>query len=407
MRELTEKDFAKAVKNPLMTMKYKQLSHFAEYRAERIENVKVSNRNYVSIENMLPDRGGIERASSLPNAKTLSKYVEGDILLSNIRPYFKKIWFANTTGGCSNDVLVVRPNGVDAKFLFYVLSNNNFFNYSTVTSKGTKMPRGSKTAIMKYLAPDVDTTIQVRIAEILSAYDDAIENNNRRIALLEKAARELYREWFVRFRFPGYENVRFVNDLPEGWEVKKLTKIAKVNPPLYAAKNANEEINYIDISSVDNGRFHGYTKYIANEAPSRARRKIKMYDTIYSTVRPSLKGYRFIVSCHLNAIVSTGFAVIRSKKQYDSAFIYFLLTEQRVVDYFAQIATGTSYPAISGSDIERLKIILPNEIIRNMYWDNVKPMFDKVDKCESQSQNLARQRDLLLPRLMSGKLEVS
>jgi type I restriction enzyme S subunit len=206
-------------------MKYTQLSQVAEFRTDRIRIEEVSHSNYISTENMLPDRGGVEDSSTLPDVKTLQKFVNEDILLSNIRPYFKKVWFANTIGGCSNDVLVVRPKGIAAKFLYYVLSENKFFSYSTVTSKGTKMPRGSKSAIMKYLVPDVDEPTQTRIAEILSAYDDAIENNNRRILLLEKAVRELYREWFVRFRFPGYERARFVNGLPEGWEITKLSTL--------------------------------------------------------------------------------------------------------------------------------------------------------------------------------------
>lgn len=95
---------------------------------------------------------------------------------------------------------------VDNKFLYYVLSDNNFFNYSTVTSKGTKMPRGSKNAIMKYWVPDLDLPTQRKIADILSSYDELIKANNERIELLEQVAQELYREWFVRFRFPGHEN---------------------------------------------------------------------------------------------------------------------------------------------------------------------------------------------------------
>ena len=114
-----------------------------------------------------------------------------------------------------------------------------------------------------------DLPTQTRIADILSAYDDAIENNNRRIALLEKAAQELYLERFVRFRFTGHESTRFVNGLPEGWGIERLSKLAKVNPPLYTTENENDEINYIDISSVDSGKLHGYTKYTASEVPSR------------------------------------------------------------------------------------------------------------------------------------------
>lgn len=130
-------------------MKYRILSTACEYRKDRISADEVNKNNYISTENMLPNRGGVETASSVADGKTFPAYKEGDILLSNIRPYFKKIWFADKKGGCSNDVLVLKANkSVDKKFLYYVLSDNNFFNYSTVTSKGTKMPRGSKNAII-------------------------------------------------------------------------------------------------------------------------------------------------------------------------------------------------------------------------------------------------------------------
>ena len=99
--------------------------------------------------------------------------------MSNIRPYFKKIWFANCNGGCSNDVLVFRANAdTDARFLYYVLADNAFFNYSTATSKGTKMPRGDKTTIMQYGVPHFDLPTQRKIAGILADIDDKIALNN-------------------------------------------------------------------------------------------------------------------------------------------------------------------------------------------------------------------------------------
>ena len=111
------------------------------------------------------------------------------------------------------------------------------------------MPRGSKHAIMKYLVPDVDLPTQKRIADILSAYDDLIENNNRRIKLLEKAAKDLYKEWFVRFRFPGHENTKFENGLPQGWEVKRLGDYGQVEtgktPPTINPENYGDEIMFV------------------------------------------------------------------------------------------------------------------------------------------------------------------
>ena len=151
-------------------MEYKLLSEVSVYRKDRIGSDKVNKENYISTENMLSNRGGVENATTVASAKSFPAYKKGDILLSNIRPYFKKIWYATQEGGCSNDVLVVKAGKtVDSKFLYYVLSDNNFFNYSTVTAKGTKMPRGSQNAIMKYWVPNLDLPPQNKIAEILSS----------------------------------------------------------------------------------------------------------------------------------------------------------------------------------------------------------------------------------------------
>ena len=206
-------------------MEYKLLSEVSVYRKDRIGSDKVNKENYISTENMLSNRGGVENATTVASAKSFPAYKKGDILLSNIRPYFKKIWYATQEGGCSNDVLVVKAGKtVDSKFLYYVLSDNNFFNYSTVTAKGTKMPRGSQNAIMKYWVPNLDLPTQKKIADILSSYDELIKANNERIELLEQTVQELYKEWFVRFRFPGYENAKFEEGIPEGWSYVRFGK---------------------------------------------------------------------------------------------------------------------------------------------------------------------------------------
>ncbi|WP_423363042.1 restriction endonuclease subunit S [Mycoplasma sp. P36-A1] len=107
-------------------------------------------------------------------------YLTGVSSISNIRPYFKKIWYAENEGGCSNDVLVIRANkDVDSKFLYYVLSDDAFFEYDTATSKGTKMPRGDKSAIMQYQVPDLSIESQREIASTLTALDNRIDENKK------------------------------------------------------------------------------------------------------------------------------------------------------------------------------------------------------------------------------------
>lgn len=140
----------------------------------------LTDTDYISTENMLPNKGGITTASSLPSTAQTQAYMKDDVLVSNIRPYFKKIWLADCNGGCSNDVLVFRANeDTDARFLYYVLADDAFFDYSTATSKGTKMPRGDKTAIMQYEVPHFDLQTQKKIAGVLADIDDKIALNDR------------------------------------------------------------------------------------------------------------------------------------------------------------------------------------------------------------------------------------
>lgn len=159
-------------------MKYK-LSDICVYAKGKIDVSDLTSIDYISTENMLPNKEGVTIASSLPNTAQTHAYKKSDVLVSNIRPYFKKIWFADRNGGCSNDVLVLRAKeNTNARFLYYVLSNDTFFDYSTATSKGTKMPRGDKKAIMLYEVPRFDLFTQKKIAKILTDIDDKIALNN-------------------------------------------------------------------------------------------------------------------------------------------------------------------------------------------------------------------------------------
>ncbi|EMB64632.1 restriction endonuclease subunit S, partial [Streptococcus mutans] len=170
-------------------MKFEELSQVSSYVSERIEINNLSLENYISTENMISERRGVVEASKLPTGKTTIAFKKGDILISNIRPYFKKIWLADKSGGCSNDVLVIRANEkISNRFLYYVLSSNNFFAYAVGTSKGTKMPRGDKKAIMKYSVPLFSFEEQEKIANILSSYDKKIFLNKQINHHLEQMA---------------------------------------------------------------------------------------------------------------------------------------------------------------------------------------------------------------------------
>lgn len=159
-------------------MKY-SLADICEYVNYRIDVSTLNKDTYISTENMIANKRGVTRAYSLPTVMQTQSFQVGDVLVSNIRPYFKKIWFAEFNGGCSNDVLVFRARkGMSKRFLYYTLADNKFFDYSMANSKGTKMPRGDKAAIMKYEIRQFTYNEQEKIADILCIFDKKIRLNS-------------------------------------------------------------------------------------------------------------------------------------------------------------------------------------------------------------------------------------
>ena len=156
-----------------------KLEEICLFRMGKTDVANLTTETYISTENMLPNKSGIVNATSLPIVDLTQAYENGDVLVSNIRPYFKKIWKAKINGGCSNDVLVfTAKENTDSDFLYYVLADDAFFAYAMATSKGTKMPRGDKKSIMQYEVPCYDIEIQQKIASILKSIDEKIELNN-------------------------------------------------------------------------------------------------------------------------------------------------------------------------------------------------------------------------------------
>ena len=194
-----------------------KLSDICFYADGRISVADLNLNTYISTENMLPNKEGITQSSGLPTISQAQAYQAGDILLSNIRPYFRKIWFANFSGGCSNDVLTLRAKeNCNPRFLYYLLSDDNFFDYATATAKGTKMPRGDKEAIMRYEVSLPPLPIQREIAATLSCLDAKIANNTKINHHLEQMAQAIFKSWLVDFEPWG-------GVMPEDWRTASLT----------------------------------------------------------------------------------------------------------------------------------------------------------------------------------------
>ena len=390
-------------------MDYKLLSEVSAYRNDRILSDKVNKENYISTENMISNRGGVDRATTVADAKTFPAYKKGDILLSNIRPYLKKIWYADKEGGCSNDVLVVKTGkSVDSKFLYYVLSDNNFFNYSTMTSKGTKMPRGSKNAIMKYWVPDLDILTQKKIADILSSYDELIKANNEKIELLEQTAQELYKEWFVRFRFPGYENAKFEDGIPEGWEQDKIQKYYNTCSGGTPSRSKPEYFEngvypWVKTGEIKDCVIIDTEEYITQEAVNSSSAKVLPA----KSVAMAMYGVNIGLLAYFDSEMTCNQAccVFSDKRDFSSKhYLYYYLKSIR--EYLLLISFGAAQQNLSQDLIKKIKITMPSDDIVQAFEKQIDDVYDSIRILLMKNKNHVEQRDMLLPRLMSGKQEV-
>ena len=365
-----------------------ELKEVAQYVTDKIEVALLNTPEYITTDNMLPNRGGVIDCESLPKASRVTRYEPGDTLVSNIRPYFKKIWYADRVSGCSNDVIVFRliNENWDSKFLYYVLSQDAFFDYMMAGANGTKMPRGNKKIIPDFLVPDFDYKKQTRIAEILSAYDNLIENNQKQIKLLEEITQRLYKEWFVDLRFPGHESTPIVDGMPEGWEKVSLSEIA---PIVTGKKDAN-------FGTADG-------KYL-----------------FFTCAQEPIKAPSFSFNCDAVILAGNGdfnVKIYRGKFEayqrtyvfspFETKHLYLLYNAVREsMRQLFQGASGSTIKFLTKPMLENISVYIPSDYVLQKYNLNCEAIQKKLECLKKQIISLQEARDRLIPKLMSGEIEV-
>lgn len=323
------------------------------------------------------------------------KFENGDTLMARITPCLEngKMAVAKiaSKGLGSTELFVFRSkDGVtDEEFVYYLLKQQYIRNLAANSMTGAS---GRQRAGLKFIKrikiqlPNLD--VQHCIASILSTYDTLIENNTKRIRLLEKMAENLYKEWFVRFRFPGHENVEMENGLPKGWKVKKYedefnVKYGKGLPTDKLTKDGFPVFG-------SNGQIGYYTSY--------------MYETpqILISCRGASSG---VVNISLpKSFITNNSLICEMTNETESVFEYlkYCFLNTNLVQY----QTGSAQPQITINNIVKLKLLIPSTDVQIKFADKVRTLDKEVGNLQHQNSLLARQRDLLLPRLMSGKLEV-
>lgn len=303
------------------------------FRKEKVEVENLNTQNYISTENMLSNKRGITGASSLPTVLLTQKYKKDDVLVSNIRPYFKKIWQAKYDGGCSNDVLVFVPDSnIDKDFLYYVLADDDFFTYSMATSKGTKMPRGDKVSIMQYEVPLFDLHTQKKIASILKSLDEKIELNNKINNNLEQQAQEIYQQMFI-------------DNAASNWKEGTLSDIADIimgQSPSGSSYN-EESIGTIFFQGRAEFGFRFPTVRLFTTEP---KRMACANDTLTSVRAP----VGDLNVAHTDCCIGRGLAAIHSKTNHQSFVLYTMFSLKKQLDVFN--GEGTVFGSINRNSLK-------------------------------------------------------
>ena len=312
-----------------------------------------------------------------------------------------------TTFQKSVAVLKPIPTKIEPRFLYYSLQGelDRLVSFAGGTAQKNLLLRD----LRAFSVQVPSRSVQNRVVSILSAYDDLIENNTRRIRILEEMAQMIYREWFVNCRFPGREKVKMVESemgsIPETWSVDRLGSVAEVNELSIKTDDAPEHIIYIDIASVSTASIDKKEPMQFSEAPSRARRIVRHGDVIWSSVRPNRRSFALILSPELHLVVSTGFAVLTAKK-VPYSYLYFATTTDSFADYLTNHATGAAYPAVNGKDFQNARLLLPPKPLLDRFHSVVADMLTIQHNLHLKNVNLRTTRDLLLPKLISGEVSV-
>jgi len=377
---------------------WKSLGEVCDFSKDKVAISVLDLGNYISTENLLPNKGGVTEAASLPKIVTTTSFNVGDILISNIRPYFKKIWRAKFSGGCSNDVLVIRAKkNVEPRFLYYVLSEDKFFDLVTATAKGTKMPRGDKQVIMNYPVPDFPLETQKKIAAVLSAFDDKIELNNAINRNLEEQAQAIYKKICLRAKLaPLSELIEIV----ESGSRPKGGATTSGIPSIGAEKiDGFGRYDYSNEKFIDTDYFKRLKRGIVFSGD------VMLYKDGAYTGKSSmaLDGFPHEI-CAVNEHVF----LLRTKDSRAQFFLYFTLRNEDVYKKIHVLACGkAAQPGLNQKELMCVTSFLPEEEVIQKFESVVSPMMHSIALNALENKKLGDVRDSLLPRLMSGEIDVS
>ncbi|CTU55580.1 restriction endonuclease subunit S [Escherichia albertii] len=430
-----------------------KLKEVVDIITTKVDVSQISLCDYISTENMLTNFGGISIANSKPSTGKITKFHSGDILFSNIRTYFKKLWLADRTGGCSNDVIVFRPKkNINSNYILSVLMDQKFIEHTVLTSKGTKMPRGDKTAILDYefnLAPDKYCQ---HIAKTNTLIFSKLKSNEVINKSLEQMSQTLFKSWFVDFDpvidnaldagnpipealqtraklrqkvrnsadfkplpteirslFPSEFEETELGWVPKDWLPQSMHELVESVSITYPLKKSDKVV-FLNTGDIEKGVFLHNSYSCTKGLPGQAKKSIKKGDILFSEIRPENKRYAFVYFESEDYVVSTKLMVLRAKNGVNPLLPYFILTLEnniKKLQRIAELRSGT-FPQITFRELEFITFTMPNNhLIMDLFIKNcLSPNYNKMVGIREMNKNLTALRDTLLPKLISGDLSL-
>ncbi len=285
-----------------------------------------------------------------------------------------------------NIVKIIPNKNISSKYLYYQLKCDTFKNYIVNCAQGAASQASiTLEAIKKYKFELPSISTQIQIASILSTYDDLIENNNRRIIILEQSAVQIYKEWFVRKRFPNHENEHFDKGVPKDWAITYFRDFIKLNRGFDLPNDNIVEGKYPVVASTSIKAYHNQYKV---EAPCVTTGRSGSLGTVQYVNKQAWP---------LNTSL-----YVKDFKGNSPIYVYYFLKSMKLENF----NSGAGVPTLNQNHLHTLKFALPTKTIQKKFEEIINPIFQEIDLLKEKNQNLKQTRDLLLPRLISGKLQV-
>ena len=399
-----------------------KLSSIADYVTDKISSNDIALREYVTTDCILQNKKGREIATNLPpQSCCLTRYQHGDVLIANIRPYLKKVWFADIDGGASSDVLIFRAKeGHSPSFLYAVLLQDSFFDYVMQGAKGSKMPRGDKEQILRYEMPTLSCS-EESIGTFFLNLDQKIRLNEQINQNLTAMAKQLYDYWFVQFDFPNEEgkpykssggemvwNKKLKREIPKGWNISLIKDFATTYSGGTPKSTNIEYYNNGEIAWINSGELNSpiitkTTNYITKCGLENSSAKLYPSNSILVAMYGATAGKVSLLTFEAcsNQAVCGIIPTIENMLYY----VYFHISS--LYSHFITLSTGSARDNISQNTIKNILLPIPTRNILKLFDEKIGSIYQMIVNNYQQIDSLAMQRDELLPLLMNGQVSVN